>query len=59
MAADILLYDTDIVPTGKDQKQHVEYARDMAQKFNREFGEIFKIPDTYIRNEVAIVPGID
>ncbi|MEI8092182.1 MAG: tryptophan--tRNA ligase [bacterium] len=59
MAADILLYDTDIVPTGKDQKQHVEYARDMAQKFNREYGDTFKIPETYIRSEVAIVPGID
>ncbi|MEI7563372.1 MAG: tryptophan--tRNA ligase [bacterium] len=59
MAADILLYDADMVPTGKDQKQHVEYARDMAQKFNREYGEIFKIPEPYIRSEVAIVPGID
>jgi tryptophanyl-tRNA synthetase len=59
MAADILLYDTDLVPTGKDQKQHVEYARDMAQKFNRMYGETFKVPDTYIKNEVAIVPGID
>jgi tryptophanyl-tRNA synthetase len=59
MAADILLYDTDIVPTGKDQKQHVEYARDMAQKFNRIYGETFKVPDTYIENTVAIVPGID
>ncbi|MCX6822826.1 MAG: tryptophan--tRNA ligase [candidate division SR1 bacterium] len=59
MAADILLYDTDIVPTGKDQKQHVEYARDMAQKFNRMYGETFKVPDTYIKSEVAIIPGID
>lgn len=59
MAADILLYDTDIVPTGKDQKQHVEYARDMAQKFNREYGDVFKIPEPYIRSTVAIVPGID
>ena len=59
MAADILLYDADIVPTGKDQKQHVEYARDMAQKFNREYGDVFKIPEPYIRSEVAIVPGID
>ena len=59
MAADILLYDTDIVPTGKDQKQHVEYARDMAQKFNRIYGDTFKVPETYIRSEVAIVPGID
>ena len=59
MAADILLYDADIVPTGKDQKQHVEYARDMAQKFNREYSDVFKIPEPYIRSEVAIVPGID
>lgn len=59
MAADILLYDADIVPTGKDQKQHVEYARDMAQKFNREYGDVFKIPEPYIRSTVAIVPGID
>jgi tryptophanyl-tRNA synthetase len=59
MAADILLYDTDIVPTGKDQKQHVEYARDMAQKFNRLYGETFKVPETYIKSEVAIIPGID
>jgi tryptophanyl-tRNA synthetase len=49
MAADILLYDTDIVPVGKDQKQHVEYARDMAQKFNRAYGETFTVPETYIR----------
>ncbi|HCB51988.1 TPA: tryptophan--tRNA ligase [Patescibacteria group bacterium] len=59
MAADILLYDADIVPVGKDQKQHVEYARDIAQKFNKAYGEIFKLPDVYIRNEVAVVPGID
>ena len=59
MAADILLYDADVVPVGKDQKQHVEYARDMAQKFNRQYGETFKVPDVSIRDEVAIVPGID
>ena len=59
MAADILLYDADFVPVGKDQKQHVEYARDIAQKFNHIFGEIFKLPEPYIKEEVATVPGID
>jgi len=59
MAADILLYDADIVPVGRDQKQHVEYARDIAQKFNKSYGDTFKIPDVYIKEEVAIVPGID
>jgi tryptophanyl-tRNA synthetase len=62
MAADILLYDTKIVPVGQDQKQHIEYARDTAEKFNRIYGiegEIFKLPDAYIMPEVAIVPGTD
>jgi len=59
MAADILLYDTDIVPIGRDQKQHVEFARDLAQKFNKIYGETFKIPDVSIKEEVAIVAGID
>lgn len=60
MAADILLYDTDIVPVGQDQKQHVEYARDTAQKFNHVFsGEFFKLPDAKILEDVAVVPGID
>ncbi len=59
MAADILLYDTDIVPVGADQKQHIEYARDTAQKFNSTFGETFKLPEALIMKEVAIVPGID
>jgi len=59
MAADILLYDTDIVPVGKDQKQHVEFARDIAAKFNSKFWETFKIPDVYIPQEVAVVPWID
>lgn len=60
MAADILLYDTDLVPVGQDQKQHVEYARDTAEKFNRIFGaEIFKLPESKINDEVAVVPGID
>jgi tryptophanyl-tRNA synthetase len=59
MAADILLYDTDVVPVGQDQKQHIEYARDIAQKFNNAFGETFKLPEPLIFEDVAIVPGID
>lgn len=59
MAADILLYDTDIVPVGADQKQHVEYARDTAEKFNRTFKKIFKVPEEKILDDVAIVPGVD
>jgi len=60
MAADILLYDTAIVPVGADQKQHVEYARDTAEKFNRIFKEdVFKLPKEYIMPDVAIVPGTD
>ena len=48
MAADILLYQTDLVPVGKDQKQHLELTRDLAERFNRDFGETFKVPDAYI-----------
>ena len=59
MAADILMYDTDVVPVGADQKQHVEIARDIALKFNRIFGETFKLPEPMIMKEVAIVPGTD
>jgi len=60
MAADILLYDADVVPVGKDQKQHVEYARDTVEKFNRIFkSETFKMPEPLILDEVAVVPGID
>jgi len=59
MAADILLYSPDVVPVGQDQKQHVEYARDTAQKFNRIFGETFKLPEPMILKDVAIVPGTD
>lgn len=59
MAADILIYGADIVPVGSDQKQHVEYARDTAQKFNRLFGETFKIPEPLILEEVKTVPGTD
>lgn len=59
MAADILLYDPDVVPVGADQRQHVEYARDTAEKFNRLFGETFKMPQELIEETVAIVPGTD
>ncbi len=59
MAADILLYDADFVPVGKDQKQHVEYARDIAEKFNKNFGECFHLPQPMIKGEVATVPGTD
>ncbi|MES2059594.1 MAG: tryptophan--tRNA ligase [Patescibacteria group bacterium] len=59
MAADILIYEPDQVPVGADQKQHVEYARDIAQKFNNTFGATFKLPEERILKEVAVVPGID
>jgi tryptophanyl-tRNA synthetase len=60
MAADILLYGTDVVPVGQDQKQHVEYARDIALKFNHIFkSETFKLPEPLILESVAIVPGTD
>src|SRR3989344_2433865 len=59
MASDILLYDTDIVPVGQDQKQHVEYTREIAAKFNNQYGETFKEPKEQILRDVAIVPGID
>jgi tryptophanyl-tRNA synthetase len=59
MAADILACQSDIVPVGRDQKQHVEVTRDIAIKFNLQFGEVFKIPEPAIRDAVAVVPGID
>jgi tryptophanyl-tRNA synthetase len=60
MASDILLYNTDVVPVGQDQKQHIEYTRDTAQKFNNIFKkEIFKLPNALILDNVAIVPGTD
>src|SRR5213594_2970386 len=59
MAADILIYDSNIVPVGRDQKQHVEMTRDMAIKFNETYGQTFVIPEPQIREEVAVVPGID
>ena len=59
MAADILLYSPDIVPVGKDQKQHIEYTRDIAQKFNNTYGETFKLPKELIIEDVETVPGVD
>jgi tryptophanyl-tRNA synthetase len=59
MAADILIYDANIVPVGRDQKQHVEVTRDIAAKFNEQYGRIFVIPEPRIRDETAVVPGID
>lgn len=59
MAADILLYDADVVPVGRDQKQHIEYTRDTAQKFNNIFGDTFKLPKEIILESVETVPGID
>jgi tryptophanyl-tRNA synthetase len=59
MAADILLLDTEKVPVGKDQIQHVEMTRDMAIKFNNEYGEIFTLPEHVVNENVATIPGID
>jgi tryptophanyl-tRNA synthetase len=60
MAADILIYDSDLVPVGRDQKQHVEVTRDIAIKMNEAFGEgLFKLPNPRIRDETAVVPGLD
>jgi tryptophanyl-tRNA synthetase len=59
MAADILIYDSDLVPVGKDQKQHLEVTRDIAIKINELYGEVFKLPAPSIREETATVPGLD
>lgn len=59
MASDILIYDTDVVPVGQDQKQHVEYAREIAAKFNNAYGQTFKEPKEQILQSVAVVPGTD
>ncbi len=59
MAADILLYQAEQVPVGKDQKQHLEVARDLAQKFNNEFGETFVVPEPAINEATQLVPGVD
>ena len=58
-AADILIYDTDVVPVGKDQKQHIEIARDLAVKMNETYGNIFKLPEPRIDAETETIPGID
>ena len=59
MAADILIFDSNVVPVGKDQKQHVEVTRDIAIKFNELYGQTFILPEPRIRDEVAAVPGLD
>ena len=59
MAADILIYDSDVVPVGKDQKQHIEITRDLAVKINETYGEVFKLPEPRIQPETETVPGID
>ena len=59
MAADILIYDSDVVPVGKDQKQHIEITRDLAMKMNEAYGQIFKLPEPRIQPETETVPGID
>ncbi|MBV9926851.1 MAG: tryptophan--tRNA ligase [Acidobacteria bacterium] len=59
MAADILLYQTDLVPVGQDQKQHLELTRDVAERFNRDFGETFRIPDAYIPKVGARIQALD
>jgi tryptophanyl-tRNA synthetase len=59
MAADILLYDSHLVPVGRDQKQHVEMTRDLALKFNLTYGETFVVPEPRIKDDVATVPGLD
>jgi tryptophanyl-tRNA synthetase len=59
MAADILAFDSHVVPVGKDQKQHVEMTRDMAQRFNHLFGDTLVVPEPMVRKEVETVPGLD
>ncbi len=59
MAADILIFDSNVVPVGRDQKQHVEVTRDIAIKFNELYGQTFILPEPRIRDEVAAVPGLD
>lgn len=59
MAADILLYDANQVPVGKDQLQHLEFTRDVAARFNAKMGDIFVLPDEHINDETKLIPGID
>ena len=58
-AADVLLYDADVVPVGQDQRQHLEITRDIAERFNHVYGEVFRLPKAYILDAVAVVPGVD
>ncbi len=59
MTADIILYQSNIIPVGQDQKQHVEVARDVAQRFNHTYGETFVLPEPEISEELAVIPGLD
>ena len=59
MAADILLYDANKVPVGKDQLQHLEFTRDVASRFNARMGEVFVLPDEHVNNETMLIPGTD
>lgn len=59
MAADILLYDAEVVPVGKDQAQHLEFTRDVASRFNHQMGDTFVMPDTKLKDETMLVPGTD
>ena len=59
MAADILLYDSDVVPVGRDQKQHLEVTRDIVVKFNEAYGNVFKLPESRIQEQTAVMPGLD
>ena len=59
MAADILIYDSDAVPVGKDQKQHIEITRDLAVKINETYGQVFKLPEPRINPDTQVVPGLD
>lgn len=58
-AADILAVDADLVPVGEDQIQHIEITRDLAQKFNQQFGEVFKLPQYMVRPDAGVLPGLD
>jgi len=59
MAADILMFNADVVPVGQDQKQHIEMTRDIANKFNHQYGEVFSIPEALIDEDTGILPGLD
>ena len=59
MAADIFIYDSDVVPVGKDQKQHIEVTRDLVVKFKYSIGPTLKLPEPSIREEAAVIPGLD